>query len=98
MELGTLEDLLKQDLAVPQVQSVVRKMGGAMKSIKKSKLSVKLSKDLMDSKIADAKEVVKESEVKLEAELLRMKESLGMEDKLIRKLAKKAKSIMFPAT
>ena len=45
----------------------------------------------MESKIADTQEVVKEFGFKLEAELNKMKDTLKMDDKLIRKLTKKAK-------
>ena len=90
-ELGTLMNLAGEDLAVPQVQSIVSKMGGAMKSSKKSKFNVKLSKELMETKIADAKEYVKDAEKSLEVELIRMKVKLGMDDKMINKLNRKAK-------
>ena len=87
LELGTLENLARDSLAVPKVRSIISNMGGSMKSRKKSSLSLKMSEDLMKSKIVDAREVIKETEVKLEHELFRMKNVLGMNDRMITRLS-----------
>ena len=92
-EIKLLGDMMQQDIAVPQVTGIVKKMVRARKSARRGggHKDPKLTKDLMKSKLEDAKEHLKETEKKLKNEKERMKNNLRMEERMIHRLEKKAK-------
>lgn len=61
--------MIREDLAVLQVQSIISKLSGARKSSSSSNWSSKLTKDLMESEVTDVKKYVKKTEVNLEIEI-----------------------------
>ena len=69
VEYELLEAMVEREIAVPQVRSIISKMGGARKSLRKTNWDGKVTVDLMKTKLVDAKEHVKESEVKLSEEM-----------------------------
>ena len=91
-ELGLLRTMKAGGLGVPQLTSMINRMGGARKSNRGGgQWEKKTIDDLMDTKIDDAKQHLKEEEIKLREEVEWVRTVMGMEERRVIRLMKRAR-------
>ena len=92
-ELRLMDNMMIHEVSVPQVSSIVGKMGRARKSNRWGgrRGDHRIATDLMRSKVDDARQHLKETHTKLRKEKEKMKNKYNMEDKKIKKIEDKAK-------